>query len=213
MTASDLFQNIDRDFLAKCKELMESNNDPTHDWEHAIDVARAANSIANDFDVPLTPLLLAAITHDAFSGIDRENHHLKAGEWVRLNLPDTVHAGWTEEVALCCEEHRASFTGEYSSIIQEAFASADRGPLHLNSIEDIISRSYLYATKKLGNKHSDAVKLVKKHLADKFAKDGYSRYPGIYISIYENEINALHDAIDDISHEDIERILRKKRLH
>ena len=207
MSVSDLFKDIDREFLVDCKLAMDNNNDPSHGWDHVVHVATEAHTFAQEYEVPLIPLILAAITHDTFSGLDRVNHHLRSGEWVRHRMPRTLHSGWTEEVAKCCEQHRASYTGEYSGVIQEAFASADRGILTDESYLSIVKRSYQYSLKKTQGDHAAAVAMVVKHMPEKFGSKGYTRYPGMYADYYSREIALIHSQADSATTQQVESII------
>lgn len=203
---SHLFKDIDPDFLAICKEKMAANQDPSHDWSHVEAVAKAALIISRHFQIPPTALILAAITHDTYSGIDRVNHHLLSAQWVREVLPSTKHAPWTYEVALCCEQHRASYKGEYTSELQEAFASADRGILHEDSIHDVVKRSYAF-TKAKGATHEECLKTVVAHMAEKFGNKGYVKWPDMYMEVFQKEVAILKDAADSMTIEKVNSIL------
>lgn len=201
-----LFKDLDRGFLQHCKKLVDLNKDPAHDWKHIIDVASAAMIIAENEELPYIPLALAAIAHDTYSGIDRVNHHLLSGELVRDKLKDTIHFRWTEEVALCCEQHRASYTGEYTGVLQEAFASADRGLLHDDSICDIVTRSFKYSVG-TGADQETAIQMVVKHIPEKFGHKGYAKWPAMYVRTFQYELERLKDAADSITISKIKDIL------
>ncbi len=201
-----MFETIDNAFLETCQEKMAANKDPSHDWGHVKDVARAAFHMARYAGIELQPLLLAAISHDTYSGIDRVNHHLLSGAWVRENLPFTLHGEWTETVALCCEQHRASYRGEYTSIYQEAFASADRGMLKMDSINEIVKRSYNFSYARTGN-HEQAVDQAAYHMPEKYGHNGYAKWPELYRKVFATELIALKDSADSMTVDRVNQIL------
>lgn len=207
LSPSMLFKDIERTFLAHCKKLVDANQDPAHDWNHVIDVARAAKIISESEELPYIPLALAAISHDAYSGIDRKNHHLLSSKMVRQELSNTIHYRWTDEVALCCEQHRASYTGQYTGVLQEAFASADRGILHYDSISDIVTRSYKYSVS-TGVDQKTAIEMVAKHMPEKFGHNGYAKWPDMYVRTFKYELERLKDAADSMTVSKVKEILK-----
>lgn len=205
-----MFETIDSVFLETCMKKMAANQDPSHDWEHVKDVAKAAYRMAHHAGIQLQPLLLAAISHDTYSGIDRVNHHRLSGQWVREILPGTLHGPWTETVALCCEQHRASYQGEYTGIYQEAFASADRGLLTMTSIEKTVKRSYRYAFAKV-NDHETAVQHVLGHMPEKYGSKGYAKWPNLYQAVFDKEIKMLQIEADNMTDQRVRFILEKSK--
>ena len=202
-----MFETIDSAFLETCMRKMEQNQDPSHDWRHVRDVARAAYRVAHWAGIQLQPLLLAAVTHDTYSGIDRVNHHLLSGAWVREVLPSTFHGDWTETVALCCEQHRASYKGEYTGIYQEAFASADRGMLTMDSINDVIKRSHQYSSARTADP-DEAIRMVVVHMPEKFGTKGYAKWPNLYRDVFSNELAALQVSADQVTEAQVRHILK-----
>lgn len=205
-----MFETVDNAFLEVCQAKMAANQDPSHDWGHVKDVAKAAFHMAKYAGIDLQPLLLAAISHDTYSGIDRLNHHLLSGAWVREAMPFTLHGEWTETVALCCEQHRASYRGEYTSIYQEAFASADRGMLKMDSINKIVKRSYDFAYARTGD-HRQAVDKVVYHMPEKYGHNGYAKWPELYRNVFIAELAVLKDLADSMSPSYVNQILGESK--
>lgn len=193
-----MFDEIDSSFLALCKQKMRENRDPAHDWGHVVYVAKTAQIIAKHMGLQELPLMLAAISHDTYSGIDRENHHLLSGKFVREVLPKGPHSKWSEVVALCCEQHRASYKGGYTHIYAEAFASADRGYITMDSIETILYRSYQFGLGK-GLSVEEAIAAAVTHMPEKYGHEGYARWPSVYQSVFTKELHNLKTEADNMT--------------
>jgi len=139
-------------------------------------------------------IALAAYTHDLYSDTkNRSNHHKLAYEHV-INRNDdilkTINSETLSLIANAVLEHRASYTGEFSSNLSRLISAADRGlpdyDLHYN-------RSLVYND---GN-HKEVVD----HLVDKFGRDGYAtkKYPDFYIEMFKEELEIFFKKIDNVN--------------
>lgn len=160
---------------------------------------------------------VAAIFHDLFQNVDRENHHILAGEYIMRFGEENDIKDWDYKfrkfypkylVMLMCEEHRASFNGKFSNILCEIFNVADKDPLDVNVT---IERSWEYTSKRLGTTNVNIIaKEVLNHLKDKFSSNGYlfkNQNPnGIFNQYYRNDILKFQLEIDKLNISKIKKI-------
>lgn len=161
-------------------------NDTPHRTDHIAQVAKNSRAIAANYGLDPVPMLLASLLHDIYSGRSRTHHHTLSSTWAAHYLP---LYGYLEpvvrNVAFMCKEHRDSGNGQYNSVLSEAFAAADRGPLVL---EESVARSL---GKSLNTVSHDelAVRLpgILEHLRNKFSKNGYACHNAIHEDFYKTE--------------------------
>ena len=181
--------------------------DSSHGWNHIEVVAKNVLEINRKMALGLNEehLVLAALFHDIYSDIDRENHHTLAADWFTKFMIKQDKYSTTDiiEMALAIKEHRASYKGEYSSLLSEVLAAADRGAPNLNSF---IIRSAKYHLEREPNSYlKTIVENVYKHMLEKFSRKGYMKYNSIYSSFYGEEIYNMYAAIDNLS---IDKVLK-----
>ena len=140
-------------------------------------------------------IILASLLHDMYSGSSRKTHHILGHDYVMHSLHEVFDGIDKERVAKAILEHRASYTGEYSSLLSELISSADRGEPNLN---DIVNRCYI-STKEFHPEYNvDEINNgVKKHLSEKFTRNGYAKYPDIYIKINKKKLDVFYDEVDE----------------
>ena len=175
--------------------------DSSHGWSHVEDVAKNALEINRKMILNLNEeyLVLVALFHDIYSDIDRKNHHILAADWfIKFMIKqDKYKTTDILEMSLAIKEHRASYNGEYSSLLSEVLAAADRGAPDLNSA---IIRSSKYHLEREPNKDLKTVaEDVYKHMLEKYSRTGYMKYNAIYSSFYGEEIYNMYVAIDDLN--------------
>lgn len=190
----ELFKSVNQGLVKICRGMV-SKNGPSHDWAHVVEVARAGVEIAKRLKLDELPFLLAALCHDIFSDTDRPEHHLLAGQWVRENLGAFESKALVEVVARMCEQHRASYKGEYSGIMEEAFASADRGLVGIDRDARMYERAVKYAIERNGCSIVRACEISAQHIREKFGKGGYAKWPALYVRLFGDELEAMQDRI------------------
>lgn len=204
------------------------NVDKSHGLEHVNEVTDLAlevcDKINEKYSYPISAydVIVAGIAHDIFSYTDRDEHHTKAMEYI---LQDTgeIYNYVTNQQHIACAvgEHRASYKGEYTSILSEIISAADRGRPNLH---DIIKRVYECACdstlvfnldkdidtsisiKDLKLKYNQLIKdgfssetaKTYVHLEEKYSRNGYARYNETYLLVFNNELQAMWKEIDDI---------------
>ena len=173
-------------------------NDAGHQIDHAESVCDLGLAINTKLQLGLSErnIITAAYMHDIFANMNDKQQRSKHQELSYLAVLDTK---WIDNtfidndddiinVALACREHRASFRGEYSSLLSELIASADRGFPNF--------RAYL----KRGLLHHGVDNLddAIDHLKKKYGRDGYAKYPELYAKYFKDELYELHDILDTV---------------
>lgn len=175
-------------------------NDPAHRQAHFDAVLECGlyinsqhdNQIANERDI-----VLVAYFHDLFAWSRVNHHQLSQGYVITTDHPifEGIADVDRDNIAYACGEHRASFKGNFSTALSQLMNAADRElPKPLS---EMMERSFAY------NRHvnpnlpeREVAKIVHGHMKEKYGRDGYARYPEIYLKAFQKQINKLHDEID-----------------
>lgn len=221
-----LFQGID--FF---KEYY-SANDETHDIYHVIDVTIRAlrmNSVLK-LGVTKEKIIVAGLAHDMFSVIDRAEHHKRGFMWiyVKKGLPilnfDKFKAKDKYEIARAVHEHRASYRGDYTTVLSELISAADRDKPDL---ETILTRVYKCAkdefnifeidkgkeipdievaagnlrdiAKVIYNTHELPVYKTYVHIIEKYHEKGYARRNHLYDAYYGKQQQVFLKQINELT--------------
>lgn len=197
-------------FVFRFKNIYGLNN-PAHQLDHFMEVYKTSSMINLWLGQPYEEetLLAVSLFHDLFSW-SRVNHHDMSKEWVMSSDdpllkelleasvgPNRFHNAWEARIAVshACGEHRASYKGEYSSLLSEIMASADRG--EPSGKEPIIERAFKYARFHNPSVGFDGwVELTMSHMKEKFSSKGYARYPKLYEGFYKDELNKVRQEMD-----------------
>lgn len=190
----EVFKPVNQGLVKICRGMI-SRNGPSHDWSHVVEVAQAGMEIAKRLKLDTLPFLLAALCHDLFSDTDRQEHHMLAGAWVRENLGAFESKSLVEVVARMCEQHRASYRGEYTGIMEEAFASADRGLVGIDRDAQMYERAVKYALERNNCGVVRASEIAAQHIREKFGKGGYAKWPVLYVELFGDELEAMQERI------------------
>lgn len=176
-------------------------NDAAHRIDHIDEVYQNAIQINSVLKLGLDTGFIAIVVyvHDLFA-VHRHNHHelaaahlLTTNEWYMTGISEHQR----RILAAAVREHRASYTGAYTSILSEVLASADKGaPTNLLAM---IERSFNYGRTKLALNPTDATIHAFKHMHEKFGRNGYAKYPAIYHAMYKTGLGKLWDKIDHLS--------------
>lgn len=193
-----MFEGCNPVLIALTRDFV-SRNDPGHNWSHVLDVATMGLRFAEKLGLDDKPFLLAAACHDMFSGQDRDHHHELAGEWVRANLSKYEDERYVGLVARMCEQHRSSYHWAYDGLYEEAFASADRGPIGIEHDAKKYWRSYQY------NQHRypslspiEICGNVAIAMFGRFGVQGSVRWPELYQNLFGAEIKAFNERVEAI---------------
>lgn len=175
-------------------------NDPAHNVDHVYSVC--------EYSVELTQriphedrviILLGCLMHDLGCRYDRSSHHLISYGLVfkfldkypnLLNDEDRMH------VAKSCLEHRASWSGNRSSIYSDHVAVADRGRLDLN---EFIHRCKVYRQSKGVIDKEALLNEIFEHIREKCGTDGYmwKTYPKLGWELNSELISGIMCVVDD----------------
>ncbi len=166
------------------------NNDNAHRAKHFMAVQHCGELINARLNLQYDHrlIMMAAFFHDLFAW-SRHNHHLLSAEWVKTTDYPMVVALSGEDRALlehACREHRASFTGNFTTQFSELINAADREVP--GDVEGMLNRAIHYRLAKEGPNRSTITEAIA-HLKEKFGYNGYARYPAMYIECFDRELD------------------------
>lgn len=158
------------------KIIPENNkNGKGFDTEHINDVIGRSIELSQNYSVNMEMVYVIAAYHDI-------GHHINAKEHEKVSskifIQDKEIKKYFEEEEInimkeAIEDHRASSKKAPRSIYGKIIESAEKGIL---DIEDKIKRTYWYGKAHMSYMTEEEQKeRLKKHLRDKFRKDGYAK--------------------------------------
>jgi len=189
---------------------MYKTNDAAHQIDHADEVVTLMLQMDKKFNLHLDKNMIIVIGyyHDIFSKEDklaRKNHNNLAADYI-LNNNKEFSIFNDKELTLISKairEHRGSYKGEFSSIYSELVSAADRGEPDLN---DMIKRSFKYHFDGLNSQK--AAEEVLEHMIEKFGKNGYAKYPKLYLKFFGKKLDNLKKDIMKLTTHYILNIVR-----
>lgn len=191
-------------------------NDTAHNMKHACDVCDLAldmheymikNNNAEAKKISRYEIIAAAWVHDIYSTLSRDNHHEVAATYVLDYQNKPIFEIFDKEqihrISHAVREHRASYTGEYYSILSEIISAADRG---IPNIELIINRSIVYRNGKAVDNAATA-RAVYEHIKQKYSRNGYGRFNNIYKEYFQYELDNLYDTVDMLTFDNVQAVV------
>lgn len=167
--------------------------DKAHGTEHIYNVLADAKMLKgsnlNTYET------LAVIFHDCGNEVDRDEHHNIGAEYINDILKELNYKD-RDVVKMAIKEHRASYKGEFFSEVSELLSSADRGKP--DNLAYTLKRSYDYAVKH-GDSHEDAILHAVDHIEAKYGRNGYAKFPPLYLNFYKSTIHKFWDDIDKLT--------------
>lgn len=196
----EIFASLNPELVKWAVSRYEASPDYAHGMGHILEVAHAAREIAHAFDLDPEPMLLAALLHDVFSHVDREQHHVLASDWVLDHLGGYgYNAGMVVRVAKMCLEHRASGKDLYPDIYCEAFSAADRGAL---TIEGFVRRMLKWPEDRTNRARLEE---VVSHTKEKHSRGkGYARPNQVHAEFYAASLDKFYQDVETL---DVARVL------
>lgn len=200
-------------FIKEALSFYYELNSDSHGYKHLDEVYELAIKMNEKLDlkIPTKIIAIATYTHDMFSSINRKYHHELAYRYIldsNVYFLNNIEHNDRVLIAYAVREHRASYTGEYKSILSELLSAADRG---IPDIKTTVYRSYLFTKENNPDAGELTIySLVEKHMKDKFSNKGYARYNNVYNSYFKDELIEYKDFFDTISLKDIENIIKEK---
>lgn len=193
----------------------ELNDSVSHGYQHLDDVYDLALKMKEklNIEIPDNIIAITAYTHDMFSSINRDLHHELGYKYImdtNVHFLNDLHPNDRYLIACAVREHRASYKGDYTSILSELISAADRG---IPDIKNTVIRSYKFSMETNPNVSEYTLySLVRKHMIEKFSTNGYARYNELYNKYFEVELKEMKEFFDNITIKDIENIVKEK-LH
>lgn len=199
--------------LVMLYEPFYATNDPAHRIGHVRGVTDLALELNDKFNLGQNRLAIVAagLTHDLFNN-NRKEHHNLAAEYILHNCIEWLQMFSDKRrslIAAAVREHRASYKGEYSTLLSELIATADRGA---PNYEQTVMRSYgytLHQIKSTEDVDGAVINLlpvaanVCAHLVDKFGVNGYCKYPPLYSLVFKDDLLAYQEKCDNTTVEDV----------
>lgn len=210
------------DYFANTYKGNYALNDSGHREEHFRAVEAAGHLMNEQLELGQDPVLITIVAwvHDLFAW-ERENHHILSAQWVLLTEDPVINAldecdridalDKCEQikVANACLEHRASWKGNFSSMLSELMSSADRG---MDTTDQIFYRAYRFGVERDGLSLDQGLIRAVEHLSEKFGRNGYMRLPGIYTEFYAKELEQRYKDIEVLERASLETLKEVARL-
>lgn len=189
-------------------------NDRAHRQDHIRQVCFDALDINTNYQLGLDRrmIVISAYCHDLFSRF-RKNHHQLAYHFVK-----TADYPWLrifseeekEQMAHACLEHRASWKGDYYSLLSELIATADRGaPKNLDAV---LERSRQFALSFEKKSEKAALEHSINHIYEKFGSKGYAKYPNLYHIVYGKQLSTFQAEVDLLVHTPSQLALTRREI-
>lgn len=195
-------KNIFKSYTEEFKDLIDKHyNSLAHGIEHITEVYNRAVYLNNKYNLNISfeEIAVASIFHDMFESKDRKKHHQLGHDYIMASIHPMITLNNKEKqkgIATAVLEHRASHIGEYSSVLSELIATADR---EKPDIIEIVKRAYLYQVDTNPNStHKEKIENIKNHLVEKFSRNGYTTYTHMYLLEYKPELLNMYNTIDRI---------------
>lgn len=177
-------------------------NDKAHRAKHFEDVYQCGFFINAKLKLGYDPklILFAAYFHDMFAW-SRVNHHELAFHWMMSTDNKLITENLTIRemtlVAWACNQHRASFKGNFKGMFSELINSADRG--FPGDVPAMLDRAIKFREKHHPDMSEDErMAGAIAHLKEKYGNGGYGRYPSIYLNVFGDELEQQRIAIGNL---------------
>jgi HD superfamily phosphohydrolase YqeK len=170
-------------------------NDEGHQIDHAIGVTNIALNMLKALHLGMVQemkidIFLAAMLHDIRAD-QRKDHHLLGclESYNNLEIRKLIEQYATNpmNVWYAIYEHRASYSGTFTSLVSEIVSSADRAE---PDVEKWVARV------KKGNINENMEEALS-HIQKKMGRNGYARLPFVYMDYYGESINTFFDDLED----------------
>lgn len=210
------------DLLLSIVTPIYKSNDSAHNVEHLEDVLSTAATIIERVGYESIPAkdrasaFVAILFHDITATTDRDNHQNSGAEsfdrmmnivvrqirsrLLRNIVIDGRYGVDVDKAKAAIREHRASYKGDFSTIVSEIVSGADRGipqPTEEN-VKHKIAKSYKYHIEKLHETEDEARINSLEHIKEKYGTKGYAKYPDIYEKAFKDELGAFRRLVDEI---------------
>lgn len=181
----------------------------SHGLNHIQDNLNKAEKMLEFFKEPFTDQIYAAIVfHD--SGLEkygREIHEVHSAEIAKRELKDLFSSKDLYLIAAAIKEHRASFKGEFTSMLSDICSSADRNS---PNFEASIARSFLYTEEHHPEfSFEEKCETVTMHQKAKYGTKGYARFPIYFSRYYGKDLTEYRRKMDSLDADVVARIVGK----
>ena len=182
-----------------------ANNDSSHGLDHIRDVVNTAQIICQRMNCEYNQIIeIACLTHDMGANVNNRNFHEKVAKDKFFNLFDEILCLKITDalkIANCILEHRSSITDEERSSAESIIvAMADTGLPCFNNkelLDKLLLRSMKYHLEKT-NSITLAFEEAKKHLKEKYGRNGYLKYGETYKKVFGDLLEKQFKLIDQL---------------
>lgn len=140
-------------------------------------------------------LHVSILAHDAFASFRKHHesmaYHFAIRLFKQFGIESNIH-----DYAMAAKEHRASYTGEYTSILSEIVSAVDKGPLCIN---DTVKRALQYGRSHMGLFGDKLYLAVLNHVQEKFSREGYARMNGVWEDLYSHTLERHFKAVESLT--------------
>lgn len=126
---------------------------------------------------------LAIIFHDCGNKINRKMHHILSAEIFREICDNLLDNLTIERIANAIQKHRASYGGDFDNNLEELKLS-----------------------------ESNSVNHALEHIKNKYSREGYAKYPEMYLKFYADQMDTFYKAVDDLALKDILEIIDNEEM-
>lgn len=216
MDISNLTYQEVESYFAQTYHKHHQLNDVAHREDHFREVFRLAKEINEELDLRQNPklIMIVAWTHDLFAW-ERRTHHDLSAKWI-MDTEDPLINGLTRDhrltISKACLEHRASYSGGFSSTLSELMSSADRG---VPDPGQQLFRAFNYALFKEDKGVTASVTTAVRHVINKYGRDGYQRLPELYKHYFQEKLEEQYQAIErytEMTYEELKEVLTQAKL-
>jgi HD superfamily phosphodiesterase len=194
-------------------------NDSAHGISHADYVYQHAMQIKEglNLDVDDRHIIYAAYFHDIYSTVQRKAHHVFAHDFIKYTksgIFDNFLKHERDLIAKATLEHRASYDGEFTSLLSQVISAADRGEPNFKYIAQRVYECSCddrteFVCDERANEHEDnPLARTYHHLKEKYGRGGYANYNEVYLEYYAKELKDMQDKIEVMSFETLKLTLK-----
>ena len=182
-----------------------NNNDSAHGLDHIREVVNTAQIICQRMNCEYNEVIeIACLTHDMGANVNNRKFHEKVAKDKFFNLFDEILCLKITDalkIADCILEHRSSISDEERSSAESIIvAMADTGLPCFNNkelLDNLLIRSMKYHLEKT-NSITLAFEEAKKHLKEKYGRNGYLKYGETYKKVFGDLLEKQFKLIDQL---------------
>ncbi|MGL6099409.1 MAG: HD domain-containing protein [Fusobacteriaceae bacterium] len=204
--------------LSKARELY-INHDGAHGFDHIKAVVKRVILMSEDVEntrgikVDKVVIQNAALLHDVTRHTDGKDHHIsgaeKALQIIKSELKISLSDHRLHHIYQAILEHRASYSGDFTSIESEILSSADRTPPDATDV--MFKRAFIHCmdVEKCDDVKTGVQRAFSFILA-KYSMGGYAKFPKVYKDYYKKDLDKMYHTLKNTSIEGVTLLLKRE---